>query len=69
MIPLAEVERFREGDRVKNARALEALHAQTAALGADEGLSDDEMELLHETRPGALPWEQKEPGRPAQDQP
>jgi excisionase family DNA binding protein len=69
MIPLSEVERIREGDNVKSARALEALHAQTAALGADEGLSDDEMELLHESRPGTLPWERKEPGCPAQDQP
>jgi hypothetical protein len=69
MIPLSEVERIREGDRVKSARALEALHAQTAALGADEGLSDDDMESLHESRPGTLPWERKEPGCLAQDQP
>lgn len=57
MIPLSQVERIQEGDQVRMMQALDELHDQTEGLGSDEGLSEEEMELLHQTRPGTLPWE------------
>lgn len=57
LVPLSEVERIQEGDQVRLIQALDALHDQTVELGSDEGMTDEEMELLHQTRPGTLPWE------------
>lgn len=60
MIPLAEVERIQDGDQARLVRALDEMHDQTAELGSDEGMSEEEMEVLHQTRPGTLPWERIE---------
>lgn len=57
MIPVSEVERIQEGDQVRMMRALDELHNQTADLGSDDGLNEEELELLHQSRPGILPWE------------
>jgi len=67
MVPLTEVERIQEGDQVRLIRALDALHDQTAELGSDEGMTDEEMEMLHQTRPGTLPWERVGHGLGAED--
>lgn len=57
MIPLSEVERIQEGDQVRMIRALDELHGQAEDIGSDEGMTDEEMESLHQSRPGVLPWE------------
>lgn len=56
MIPLFEIIRMQETPIARDARALESLHAEIADLGSDEGVSDEEMESLHRSRPGTLPY-------------
>jgi len=58
MIPLTEVERVRDSERVRAIRAADKLHDVSAAFGVPEGLSDEEMEQLSAARPGQLPWQQ-----------
>jgi hypothetical protein len=57
LVPLSEVERIREGDAVRATHVSDQLHDQSVDLGSDEGLSQEEIDLLHATRPGMLPWE------------
>ncbi len=56
MIPVSEVERIRDDDRVRAQRALSKLQEEIADFGGD-GLTDEEMEGLRATRPGRPPWE------------
>ncbi len=57
MIPLTEVERVRDSERVRAIRAADKLHDVSAGFGVPEGLSDEEMEQLSAARPGRLPWQ------------
>ncbi len=56
MIPVSEVERIRDDDRVRAQRALSKLQEEIADFDGD-GLTDEEMEGLRTTRPGRPPWE------------
>ena len=56
MIPLAEVERLRDGLRVRQVQRLDRLHDEIDELGAPDGLSDAELDDLETGRPGRLPW-------------
>ena len=56
MIPVSDVERIRDDDRVRAQRALSKLQEEIADFGGD-GLTDEEMEGLRATRPGRPPWE------------
>jgi len=67
MIPVSEIERIQGSDQVHMIRALDDLHDQTAGLGSDEGMTDEEMEMLHQTRLGRLPWERAERGLGTED--
>jgi len=55
MIPFSEIERIQHDDRVGALRAVGRLQAEIADFSA-EGLSDDELIGLTETRPGKSPW-------------
>jgi len=57
MIPLAEIERVRESERVRAIRAADKLHDMSSEFGVAKGLSDEEMEQLSAARPGRLPWQ------------
>ncbi len=56
MIPVSEIERIRDDDRVRAQRALSKLQEEIADFGGD-GLTDEDMEGLRATRPGRPPWE------------
>ncbi len=57
MIPLAEIERVRDDERVRAIRAADRLHDAGSEFGVPEGLSDEEMQRLSAARPGRLPWQ------------
>ena len=56
MIPVSEIERIRDDDRVRAQQALSKLQEEIADFGGD-GLTDEEMEGLRAMRPGRPPWE------------
>jgi hypothetical protein len=57
MIPLAEIERAQNDERVRAIRAADKLHDASSNLGVPEGLTDEEMQQLSAARPGRLPWQ------------
>jgi hypothetical protein len=62
MIPLAEIERVQNDERVQAIRAADKLHDASSNFGVPEGLTDEEMQRLSAARPGRLPW-QRSPAR------
>lgn len=56
-IPLSEVARVQDTAIVRDMRALERLHDETAILGSDDGMSEDALMDLSMSRPGKLPWQ------------
>ena len=56
MIPVTEIERIWDDDRVRALRASSQLHEEIADFTGPEGLSDDELAGLAAARPGRLPW-------------
>lgn len=56
MVPLSEVERIQQSERVHGIRASDRMHDTTAELGGGE-LSEGELADLEAGRPGRLPWE------------
>lgn len=66
LIPLSEVERIQDGERVRRIRVAERLHDESACLGGDEEMSQDELDALDAGRPGTLPW-LREPDRATGD--
>lgn len=57
LIPMSEIERIQDSDRVRVIRAAERLHAESAALGGDDEMSQEELDALDAGRPGTLPWQ------------
>ncbi|MGH2390865.1 MAG: helix-turn-helix domain-containing protein [Chloroflexota bacterium] len=56
LIPASEIERVEMEDRVRAMRMVDQLHAETSDLGAEEGLTSEEMRDLIADRPGKPPW-------------
>jgi len=54
MIPVSEIERIMDEDRVRDMRAADKLDEATNELGRP--MTDEEMEMLAASRPGKLPW-------------
>lgn len=57
LIPVSEIERVHDSDQVRAIRALDTVYEATKDLGDDAGMTEEQMELLHASRPGKLPWE------------
>ena len=62
LIPMSEIERIQNSDRVHGIRMAEALHAESAVLGGDEDMSQEELDALDAGRPGTLPWQRQRDG-------
>lgn len=58
MIPLSEIERVQDSPVVQGIRASDRAHDRLEGFGGD-GLTEQEMEDLHASRPGVLPWERR----------
>ena len=59
-IPLAEIERVRVLPAIQDLLAADRIHEETAMLGATQGMSQAEMDILSEARPGTRPWQRCE---------
>lgn len=57
LIPLSEIERIENSDQVREIQVLDAAHDEIANLGPADGMTDEQMEVLHASRPGTWPWE------------
>lgn len=57
MIPVSEIERVQDSEPVRMIQALDKAHDEIEDFGGPDGLTEDEMEILHASRPGSLPWE------------
>jgi excisionase family DNA binding protein len=56
-IPLAEIERLRDDNAIHGLQGSSRLHAELdAELGSAVALTDDELRILSDSRPGTLPW-------------
>jgi excisionase family DNA binding protein len=56
-IPLAEIERLQNDPAIRGLQATSRIHAQLdAEFGPGMALSDEEMCILSDSRPGTLPW-------------
>ncbi len=56
LIPASEIERIESDDRVKAMRVVDRLHEESSDLGAEDGLTDEQMLDLIAGRPGTPPW-------------
>lgn len=59
LIPLAEVERLYANERIALIRAADRVHDTLEDFGPKEGLTEEQLEDLHNSRPGTLPWERQ----------
>jgi hypothetical protein len=56
MVPLSEIERIQDSERLRAIRRSDQIHDGTEVLGAAKGLSGSQMADLSKSRPGTLPW-------------
>lgn len=62
LIPISEIERVQDSERVRRIRQAERLHDQSADLGGDDELSAAEIDALEAGQPGTLPWKREATG-------
>lgn len=67
LIPMSEIERIQDSDRVRSLRTAERLHDESSELGGDE-MTQEELDALDAGRPGTLPWLRKATGQPYNDE-
>jgi hypothetical protein len=60
MIPFSELVRLRSSERLRNLQAVDRLHDEIADLGADQGMTDEQLDALNAGRPGTPPWKRKQ---------
>lgn len=56
MIPVSEIERVQDSERVRGIRASDRVHETLDDFGEESGLTDEQMHRLERSRPGRLPW-------------
>lgn len=62
-IPLAGIERLRDDAVIQGLQASSRLHEQLdAEFGPAPVLTDDELHILEDSRPGTVPWQRADPG-------
>lgn len=57
MVPVSEIERVLTSTDVQEMRALDRLHDLSSDLGGDDGMTEEELDILSASRPGRLPWQ------------
>jgi excisionase family DNA binding protein len=62
-IPLTEIERLRGDPTIRGLQASSRVHEQLdAEFGPASVLTDDELQILEDSRPGTLPWQRADAG-------
>ena len=59
MIPLSEVERLERDEGIQRLIAADRIHDESGMLGAPDGMAQEEMDVLSQTRPGSVPWQRR----------
>lgn len=59
LVPLGEVERVYANERIALIRAADRAHDLLENFGPEDGLTEEQLEDLHKSRPGTLPWERR----------
>jgi len=57
-IPMSEIERVQGSEEVRAMQIADAYHKASREFSTDEGLSEVELRMLSESRPGKLPWQE-----------
>lgn len=57
LIPMSEILRIHDDDRVRTQRALSTLQKEVADFGGQDDLTEEELAGLRAGRPGRLPWQ------------
>jgi hypothetical protein len=60
MIPFRELMHLRSSERLRNLRAIDRMHDAIANLGADDGMTEEQLGALSAGRPGILPWSRRQ---------
>jgi len=62
MILMSEIDRGQESEPIRMLRALDKALDEIEDFGSPDGLTEEEMEILHASRPGTPPSERPRAG-------